>query len=732
MPSRTSMGQPTANASAESNSEMGDEDDLLALLKEILPGMLGMAGMFVFTILLGLWLLPFFDTAELYAFGEEGTTQVRYILLELIMIFIFTAAILFLAKYKKEWVIKYGLMFVIFLALMYTTVPAAHLILVDDHTEEFQFDENLSVNGTFFQSFEPELFMTEEFVDDGNNSSILVRQYDNTATLQWSDVQPFGPSGALESVEVVRNGNHLTFTNFAHIWTIDQTTGERVGNTFNCFVYDDDNVPQNTPYFDGGCDAAIQFEDTIYVVNQDSNFYKMNIFGTDSDSWGKQAYWTLPTDFSAKDSLTHMELLDQSHVFMASNNTAFVFKLGTNSPGIAGEPGVDISVDLLWSYNTTEGETITAVDIGLSPYDEVRNLSDWNDEGDHFISLGFNDGKVLAYNWDSENLTITPEERISLDEALAGPIHSVRILDLDSSNRSDLWIVDAYGVHGLFGDGMIEFVRIELSDEKPLELMVFEQDAGTQLALFSEDNQHQILFGEFRDTMYIQRGLNLDDTATLVGFLVALGLMIMLYVRPEWYVVNTVGVLVGAGVIVMLGVTFVPTLIMIFMVLAAGYDAWAVYRSKHMLDLADTMIGLKLPILLVAPQEKGYSMLEEQTPMRDKSSDVEKPKDTPSAQTAEVRKKSKGKDAMFMGLGDVIFPGMLVVSAVQWLPSDGLFVGLITMLGGLLGYLILMTYVAKGRPQAGLPLLNGGAILGYIIGGLIFVGTGILDFGITF
>ena len=98
-------------------------------------------------------------------------------------------------------------------------------------------------------------------------------------------------------------------------------------------------------------------------------------------------------------------------------------------------------------------------------------MSDWNDERS-FISLGFNIGKVLAYNWDSERVTITPEERISLDEALAGPIHSVRILDLDSSNRSDLWIVDAYGVHGLFGDEMIEFVRIELSDEKPLELMV--------------------------------------------------------------------------------------------------------------------------------------------------------------------------------------------------------------------------------------------------------------------
>jgi presenilin-like A22 family membrane protease len=44
----------------------------------------------------------------------------------------------------------------------------------------------------------------------------------------------------------------------------------------------------------------------------------------------------------------------------------------------------------------------------------------------------------------------------------------------------------------------------------------------------------------------------------------------------------------------------------------------------------------------------------------------------------------------------------------------------------------LMTYVARGKPQAGLPLLNGGAILGYLIGGLILVGTAAFEFGITF
>ena len=179
----------------------------------------------------------------------------------------------------------------------------------------------------------------------------------------------------------------------------------------------------------------------------------------------------------------------------------------------------------------------------------------------------------------------------------------------------------------------------------------------------------------------------------------------------------------------MLGVTFVPTLILIFMVLAAIYDAWAVYRSKHMLDLADTMIGLNLPILLVAPQEKGYSMLDEQDSVRESAVPV--PSSTDSTSPVMPVKRKKPKEAMFMGLGDVIFPGMLVVSCVQWIAVDGLAVGISALIGGLIGYLVLMGFVASGRPQAGLPLLNGGAILGYIIGGLIFVGAAAFEFGIS-
>jgi presenilin-like A22 family membrane protease len=44
------------------------------------------------------------------------------------------------------------------------------------------------------------------------------------------------------------------------------------------------------------------------------------------------------------------------------------------------------------------------------------------------------------------------------------------------------------------------------------------------------------------------------------------------------------------------------------------------------------------------------------------------------------------------------------------------------MIGTLVGFVILMSFVIKGKPQAGLPCLGGGAILGYIISSYILFG----------
>ena len=235
--------------------------------------------------------------------------------------------------------------------------------------------------------------------------------------------------------------------------------------------------------------------------------------------------------------------------------------------------------------------------------------------------------------------------------------------------------------------------------------------------------------GVVDSSMFLVGGLIIEDIPTIIGILFSVLLMILLYVHSEWYVVNTVGILVGSGVIVMLGVSFVPTLIMVFMIAAAIYDAWAVYKSKHMLDLADTMMNLNLPILLVAPQDSDYTMRTERMTVHD----ANEADDDLVPQVAQERVVAKSNDAMLMGLGDVIFPGMLVLSTIQYVGGDnGLLMAMTTLVGSLIGYSILMYYVGKGQAQAGLPLLNGGAILGYVVGGLLTIGMAMFQFNISF
>ena len=249
-------------------------------------------------------------------------------------------------------------------------------------------------------------------------------------------------------------------------------------------------------------------------------------------------------------------------------------------------------------------------------------------------------------------------------------------------------------------------------------------------------------------------GMNEWMVATLS---LTVGLMYTLHRFPEWYVVNSIGVLVGAGVITMIGIAFVPVLIIFFMVMAAVYDHWAVNKSKHMLELADTMIGMKLPVLLVAPKSLDYSFIEQDGDvMRETDLEDHRIRNTDDGEGQIIRSEKdepgnpKGRDALFMGLGDVIFPGMLVISSITFLPEIGpivfdfwgdptkpvhlgpMIVGMGTLVGGLLGYIALMTQVARGRPQAGLPLLNGGSILGYLVSGTIALGLGNLWQDITF
>ena len=240
--------------------------DVAGDFRRQLPSMIGMAGMFVATIFLAMFIRPWYDEAGLQAFGDAGSSQLRYIGLELLMIFIFTAAILMLAKYKKEWIIKYGIMGILFIALLYANVPLAHQIMVDDSVTPFEYDSDEKTNATY---------LTEIGMDQYIDS---IQSYDsgeliNTVRLmKWGVDEPVWTTelvhGAIvdESVEllVVPGPDTITISNGESIRTLSLSDGA-VESTYQCLEIDENGDVQSILQL--GCAIATETEDAVYAVS---------------------------------------------------------------------------------------------------------------------------------------------------------------------------------------------------------------------------------------------------------------------------------------------------------------------------------------------------------------------------------------------------------------------------------------------------------------------------------
>jgi presenilin-like A22 family membrane protease len=251
----------------------------------------------------------------------------------------------------------------------------------------------------------------------------------------------------------------------------------------------------------------------------------------------------------------------------------------------------------------------------------------------------------------------------------------------------------------------------------------------------------------------------------------AAGTALALIVYPEWYVVDLAGVVMGAGGAALFGISFGLLPALILLTALAVYDAISVYGTEHMLTLAEGVMDLRVPVVLVVPTTLSYSFLDDREVAGDdpegdgdgsdaNGDDVATADDGPGTdvaadaapdggddgepapdEDASVSHTAEGeggeeadpldRDALFIGLGDVVMPTIMVASAVTFLTvradlASGFRVGGVllnvpavgAMVGTLLGLLVLMRMVLRGRPHAGLPLLNGGAILGYLLGAL--------------
>src|SRR5207245_765151 len=130
---------------------------------------------------------------------------------------------------------------------------------------------------------------------------------------------------------------------------------------------------------------------------------------------------------------------------------------------------------------------------------------------------------------------------------------------------------------------------------------------------------------------------DVTNTAVYIVLILAFTGVILLLVRFRRQ--NVAKYVILASLFVTLAFILLLPPILLLVALAI-YDAWAVYRTKHMVTLADELTSQRLPILLVIPKKAGYSFREQKSLKEQVASGEE-------------------REAMFVGLGDLIIPGIL-------------------------------------------------------------------------
>lgn len=227
-----------------------------------------------------------------------------------------------------------------------------------------------------------------------------------------------------------------------------------------------------------------------------------------------------------------------------------------------------------------------------------------------------------------------------------------------------------------------------------------------------------------------------DSQVNVLAWVFAALVSLALAVYPEWYVIDAAGVLMGAGSAGLFGISFGLLPAILLLAVLAVYDAISVYGTEHMLTLASGVMDLKIPVILVIPLSLSYSFLEDAVQATSEGAVSEnddelvgdgdgKFDDSESLDDAIGDEGEANRDAFFIGLGDAVMPTVMVASAAFFSPANALLSGialnlpaLTAMIGTIAGLLVLLWMVMKGRAHAGLPLLNGGAIGGYLVGAL--------------
>jgi presenilin-like A22 family membrane protease len=622
-----------------------------------------MALLFVIVQVIAILVAPIYSSTQSEAMGGRETIEnPLFAFVYLGIILLFTFVILYIAKKKKEKFIKYLILAAIFMTMMYLFVPLTMEALSPDGGDGWGLNEI------------------------GSAAVVInVGDVDNDGVLEVV-------AGCADRVvRVYESENH----------TLEWESGILGGNITEILIgnFDSDNSTE-----------IVVLAGTLTVFNGSSNSIKWSTASndlkvmTDSDM---NENGTLELILGDPDNpvIEIMEgniLLDS--IDLSLNLNEIIFLDTTDNGRIVAGNSTKI---VLVNANTH------AIELEITKLDKVLALAVFNDPtGDDLILAADEKGPYV--------FGLTSNEQLRKDTGVSD-IQGFYFEYYDIPGAKD----SIPEILVLSENYILVYPDLIKPDPRPWVLRFPDNKLGFYSTDLDGDGTNEFLIGIeegyiYDELIFVESRLPIIPLA--ISFIAALFLTILVHKFPEWYVVDTVGLVMAIGATVILGVTFAILPAIALLLVLAIYDAISVYKTKHMITLADSVIDLSLPVLLVIPKKLGYSYRKEKPRLK------------------EQIKEGKEREAMFMGLGDIVIPSLLIVSALTFLPSSDSVMGLAgnllvaigTMIGILVGFSVLMTYVLKGNPQAGLPLLNSGALGGYLISYILVFNDFAFGFNLNF
>jgi presenilin-like A22 family membrane protease len=242
----------------------------------------------------------------------------------------------------------------------------------------------------------------------------------------------------------------------------------------------------------------------------------------------------------------------------------------------------------------------------------------------------------------------------------------------------------------------------------------------------------------------------IGNQAIIIATVLSIVVTAVLFLFPEWYVIDFVGILETSAIVVYLGSEFSIYPVLAILAFTAVEDYIAVYKTKHMQVMVSGMDIMKYSDAK-AVRSQAERHPKEYHP-RDNHPKEYHPNDNhpieqylndnhlkerhlsflnsiriplsfiiPKQLTYSVFDVQINPDgtrkAISIGFGDLTFPTLLVVSAKTFMNVHYAVAG--AMIGTLVGVFGLMHFTSRRRMHAGLPFLNTGAVIGFLIGLMI-------------